>query len=533
MQHPQVDQSLPRPPVLTIAVPYATAEYSSSGVFVTYCARVCDETSDLVWQTSVRYSTFRRLHSAVGKHHVASSAFPSLILTAKGNRGKSNIEARRAKLESYMQALLRAVFSPGPTKSVPFHHVARILKFLEYPFVSDWDALLRLSAEGENDSVPSQETAMPQAISALGVDDTPPTTLTTSRWRAPPVVPGPRLGLAMPFATLTQNIEGTWEVLIRGDRGAKKGLLRHRYDECAALAFQLSRVPTLLDPSEAQDFILEFRRKHPITAYMRFERALEAQTPTSLSSRREGGGGLSDSGSHSDHGRHDSTSSEEIGSPVVHQSRQRSFAGRTAEAAGNATAIEASLYVSRRDLPEIDASGHFDARRTRPSDGSAHFALSDTHHLVPLAIIQQEVYQTPMRPKGSGAAALTTPTRAAELGSFPSTSGPHHRDPTAAATARPLFGAGDPLQQHHHQVPAAPGAPVGSPVPHRSTGAPAPNPRAVSGEEKYLSLVRGNKVLGCQCTRETFCSTSGDGDLYDTPSGFTLIVCPPPESAGD
>jgi hypothetical protein len=470
--------SLPPPPQITITIPFATACYSGAGFYITYTMLISDLAKDLVWQCQQRYSAFRSLHVSVGKYFNTGVSFPGMLMTSRSNRNKAEITMRREKLERYMQALLETVFSAGGGEK-PLHRVAKLLQFIEHPFECDFT---RSSLSVDNSDLTStvSETVASGKNAKISALDQPktyaaPPVVITSRWRAPAALPGPDIGLGMPFVTVAQSVSGEWEMLIKGDKQLRKGLLRHRYDEAAAMCSFMASRQAVMDAAEAQDFIVEFRRKHPLAAYLRLEKALECQSPTSAS--------RSDRSSQLDPRSvtprvHPEVNEEEVGSPVVHHRRD--------SASGFSFADHAQIFNSSRALPAafLDAGGaHFNLRRDYLSVQRTHMAV----------MASCEEVESPTAAEGGG-----TP-----------------RERTKATTSP--TNAGRDLQP-----PQLHGSPVRRREPRSS------QPRTESAAERYVRLVTGERVAGCCCTAKAFCTSPGFGDLYQLKCGVTLVVCPPP-----
>lgn len=409
---------------LRVSVPFASAVYSSTGLVIQYTMKVQDEVHDIEWLTSSRYSQFRNLHKTVGKY-VTKASFPPMMITSRGNRDKSEIELRRRRLETYLVSLFSALSSTDGTRTnaaISLSRAQKILSFIDYPFADD---LIGISNHLELDclSSGSETTAQGDRISALEQDTlrttaTPPPSVVTTRWRAPPLLPGPRLGLSLPYVSLTQTITGDWDVLVRADRSMRKGFLRHRYDESVAMCAHTSKLTHVMDSGEAQEFIMDFRKHHPLSAYISFEKSIACTTPTSAS-RVDRSSSPLDCPSDTHGPEHSDTDDEaEISSPVVHHHRRRSVEPEDAAR---------RLFPSLRTLddPQFDDS--------RLQFGQ-HYTLA-----TPVVRIQQ------------------------------------------AGSTRSIVDA-----------------------------------------------VRGHRVSGCCCTKNTFCSTAnGSGDVYTTHSGFAILVCPP------
>lgn len=350
-------------PQLRLTIPCATVVYSGSGVYITYTMRVRDDVHDIVWQTACRYSAFRQLHSTAGKHILGSKPpFPSMMLTSRANRDKTEIELRRRRLETYMIALLDTLFTQSDARAVSFQRVLKVLKFLEFPFIDEWTGGGLLGArDGDAGSVASDQTRSSTGgdrISILEQDTyrttvSPPPSVVTTRWKAPRVLPGKSLGLALPFVSLTQDVDGVWDVTVRADRSMKKGFLRHRYDEAVAMCERTSQLQCVMDSEEAQQFLTEFRTLHPVAAYLTVEKSIECNSPTSAS-RVDRSSSCPVSGH--DEGAHDE---EVVGSPVVHHHRDLVDAWAPGDAARQ-------LFPSSHGIDEAQF----------PLACGAHYALS-------------------------------------------------------------------------------------------------------------------------------------------------------------
>ena len=464
---------LPLPPQINITIPFATACYSSAGFHVTYCMRISDLTKDIVWLTHQRYSSFRALHTAVGKHYVTGVSFPGMLMTSRGNRNKNEITIRREKLEKYMQRLVDTVFNASGGEK-PLHRVAKLLQFLEHPFEGEW-ARSSLTVDFQSDLTSTISETVPSAkngkISALEQPKvTAPPVVITSRWRAPAALPGAGIGLGMPFVTVAQTIDGDWEMLIKGDKQLRKGLLRHRYDEAAAMCSFMATQPSVMDAAEAQDFIVEFRRKHPLAAYLRLEKALECQSPTSAS-RSDRSSQLDPRSTATRHQTHDhrqqGDDEEDVGSPVVHYHR------------GSAVFDTKQIFASR---PIVNSPSFIET-------GVAHYNLRRDYLSVPKTL------STVHDGDGSGSPTATS----------------------NGSGAKPLLrtNSGELVPPPLH----------GSPIRRRE--ARESQPGAEAPVERYLRLVTCERVAGCCCTADVFCTSPGFGDVYRTKCGVTLIVCPP------
>ncbi|CUG93747.1 Hypothetical protein, putative [Bodo saltans] len=408
------------------SVPFASAVYSANGLVIQYTMKLQDEVNDIEWLTSNRYSQFRNLHKTVGRF-ITKASFPPMMLTSRGNRDKNEIELRRRRLEAYLTSLFASLCSPG--QPISLSRAQKILSFIDYPFADD---LIGSSNTLDLDcqSSGSETTAAGERISVLEQDTlrttaTPPPSVVTTRWRAPPLLPGPKLGLTLPYVSLTQTITGAWDVVVKADRSMRKGFLRHRYDEAVAMCNHTSKMTHILDSVETQEFIMDFRKRHPLTAYLTYEKSLACTTPTSAN-RVDRSSSPMDSSGGSDGGRGCDDDDIEVGSPVVHHHRNRSVEPEDA-----ARRLFPSLRTLDTYSPEYDDS--------RLQLG-LHYTLQPN----------------PMRRQSSGS------TRA------------------------------------------------------------------------FVDAVRGNRVAGCCCTKNTFCSTSdGSGDVYTTHNGFAILVCPPPTVHAD
>jgi hypothetical protein len=410
---------------LRVTVPFASAVYSASGLVIQYTMKLQDEVNDIEWLTSNRYSQFRNLHKTVGRF-ITKASFPPMMLTSRGNRDKNEIELRRRRLEVYLASLFSSLCAPG--QPISLSRAQKILSFIDYPFADD---LIGSSNTLDLDcqSSGSETTAAGERISVLEQDTlrttaTPPPSVVTTRWRAPPLLPGPKLGLTLPYVSLTQTITGNWDVVVKADRSMRKGFLRHRYDEAVAMCSHTSKMTHILDSVETQEFIMDFRKQHPLTAYLSYEKSLACTTPTSAN-RVDRSSSPMDSSGGSDGGRGDDDDIE-VGSPVVHHHRNRSVEPEDA-----ARRLFPSLRTLETFSPEYDDS--------RLQLG-LHYTLQ------------------------------TSPTRRQSGGST----------------------------------------------------------------RAFVDAVRGNRVNGCCCTKNTFCSTSdGSGDVYTTHSGFAILVCPPQKVHAD
>lgn len=413
-QGPSVLESLK----LSVTVPFASAVYSANGLVIQYTMKLVDEVNDLEWLSSNRYSQFRNLHKTVGRH-ITKSSFPPMMLTSRGNRDKNEIELRRRRLEAYLTSLFSTLCQPG--NPISLSRAQKILSFIDYPFADDLVGGNHLDLDCQSSG--SETTAAGERISVLEQDTqrttaTPPPAVVTTRWRAPPMLPGVRLGLTLPYVSLTQSITGDWDVVVKADRSMRKGFLRHRYDEAVAMCSHTAKLTHILDAVETQEFIMNFRKQHPLTAYLSYEKSLACTTPTSANRADRSSSPIDNTGSDS---HRDDDDIETVGSPVVHHHRNRSVEPEDAAR---------RLFPSMRtlDSPEYD-----DARLQL----GLHYTLQST--------------------------------------------------------------------------------PVG---------------KQSGSTRAFVDAVRGNRVDGCCCTKNTFCSTSdGSGDVYTTHSGFAILVCPPPNKA--
>jgi hypothetical protein len=224
----------------------------------------------------------------------------------------------------------------------------------------------------------------------------------------------------LPFVTLAMGIEGRWEMIVRGEKHTKRGVLRHRFDEAAAMCSEISYSPYIMDATEAHDFIVKFRRQHPVSAYINFEKALEAISPTSASRSDRSG-------------------------------------------------IE-GIYPPRYDDEEVS---------------SPH-----VHHV---------------RPNGSDIASIQDVRR------------PLFQDPICEPRSTSSNGS-------HYTLTSALSSAAGVST---SLSYVVSEPDAALRIESYLRDVEGPPFMRCQCTAKSFC-TSSVGDVYETISGFAIVVCPPP-----
>lgn len=515
MAPPEVSPSrrhvfIPPLPSLKLTVPFAAAHYCSTGVHVMYTIRVEDTTNELAWQCARRYRRLREFHQRVGKYAPGGGAeFPSMLVTDRANRSKAEIEKRRQMLERYLSNVA-AGLTGGALRQKPLtiFRVIKLLELLEYPYLPDWTPVLAAVAD-EDDAyksnfsdtysakTPSETTdssldqagaaalnsTSRQGSEALPQGEAIPATVST-RWRPPPVMPGQYLGLSLPFASLGMSVTGEWEASIRSERFAKRGLLRHRYDELSALAFHIAARPAIISLMELHDFIAEFRKRHPLLAYLRFELNLSTTTPKHASSY------------------------DRASSAMAVQADERNEDSIDAQLAPASTACSVPQHVALK-------AAHRDANAAEPR--------SD-HHLM--------------------SAAPFMPERQMMEGGAPPCEAPDE-SPLYVASNRDLYpsatSAGGRTIQHYTLSEAAV-----RPTLHRyraledsyrekderETAAANRSSRSSSVGSvdipSYTTQLKKRPADGCRCNDKVFCcSTDGCGDVYVCRNGFTIVVNKP------
>jgi hypothetical protein len=495
---------------------------------------ISDLAKDIVWHCHQRYSAFRALHMSVGKHFNTGESFPGILVTSRSNRKKTEITARRERLEKYMRKLVETVFSEGGGEK-PLHRVAKLLQFLEHPFEGEF---LRSSLSVDNSDVTStiSETVASGQNAKIAVLEqpkfVPAPVIVTSRWKAPGLLPSHDIGLGMPFVTVGQSVTGDWEMLIKGDRQLRKGLLRHRYDEAAAMCAFMSPHHSVMDASEAQDFIVEFRRKHPLAAYLRLEKALECHSPSSANRSDRSSSPNPPSASppvaaSRHHREGDDLEAEEVGSPVVHH-RRDSASGSGFGEFGKVD--QTQIFTSARAIEDPSSltgivGNHYNLRRDYLTVGRSHRPV-----LPRGALVSEESRDGGISSPRTPPAGRLHAAAAEHLGhhcGLDGSSHSRHGSSSSISSTSPMAASSPAGRGGDLALPPATASPIRRRAPLIS------QPRPESEAERYLRRVTCERVAGCCCTATAFCTSPGYGDIYMLRCGVALIVCPPPLENAD
>lgn len=502
-----------------------------------------------------------------------------------------------------------ALVSMVPATMPPYlSQLTQLLRFIAHPYLEDWENVTFLAAPiGDDDRRSNASEIMPgspgshsrspsfdsnlstsRSIKSLQNSNAHPASVAT-RWRPPAVMPGPRLGLSMPLVTVSLSIESVWETHVKGDKGTKKGQLRHRYDEASAICAHIASKEHIMDSLQMQEFIMEFRRKHPIQAYLRFEKVLENHTPqtASRSDRISGGkttprqtsprssdpNGSSPLSCSNDSNASDPFS-EIVGSPVSHH--HRSLAGQSSESIHDSfpstlvLATEAAGGVGVLYDPALDETAASVMRAENREEGGGtrasfawsqhprgaaaedqfidsmglHFTLKPDYQKYSLDAVRaaKELEKRRRHERGANPTQSFMPKRSISI-----LDTGLNTQPTRPVS--PALSKSNSLEANlvaNGRLQAPPSAHQANrldirTLPSRSS----PIPTACA---EYIARIKGPEVEECRCTDGQFCSNASPlptqceadegtapppepaelGDVYVTQSGYSIVVCPPP-----